>query len=68
MIRFSVFDYPKFCDYVLIRCEYDVHYQKFDQALISEGFSSAMYVHVATNESYWCMSDEQFTWFILKWS
>ena len=67
---FNISSFPNFIEYLdennLV--SRDERYEYYDTALIAEGFKSAQFHEEVDEHISWSMSEEEFTWFILKWS
>ena len=75
--HFNISDFLNFVEYIdsnrrVNSLSLDSRYDYYDTALIAEGFKSAQYHDEYHKDGLttisWSMTEEEFTWFVLKWS
>ena len=67
---FNISNFPNFIEYLVENNlgPRDERYEYYDTALIAEGFKSAQFHEEVDEHISWSMSEDEFTWFVLKWS
>jgi hypothetical protein len=63
MKQFKISNFPKFVEYAYSNPELN-NLNQWDEILAAAGFKTAIYKGINS----WCMDDEEYTWFVLRWS